>query len=245
MKIIRAILFFILPSFVLRFFSKLLGGEKFVMKKDARIGFSIVMCDNIILEENARIGHFNFIRCKKTMLYKNSSIRHLNFIKGNFSVIIGESGWINLQNKISANPDTYQDVTLTLEREAKIGVRHLLDMTDSITLGEFSMLAGTDTQIWTHSFLFSQSQNKFIRLDAPVHIGSHCYIGARSTILSGVKIGKGITIGASTCVSKSIEKQGLYISQNLVYKEFDPDEKMRHLGNPDHLSFIFKRKNVN
>ncbi len=242
MKIIRAILIFILPSIILRLCFKIFGGGHFILKRNAKIGFSFIMCDNLILEDNASIGHFNFIKCKKLFFHKNASIKHLNLIKGAFEVILDESAWIRNQNKISANSDTYHNVTLLLKKGAKIGVRHLLDMTDSISLGEFSMLAGADTQIWTHSFLFSQSSNKFIRLDAPVCIGKYCYIGARSTILSSVTIGDGITIGASTCVSKSIYKQGLYISQNLSFKEFDPDMKMKSLGKSDYQSFIYKKK---
>lgn len=39
---------------------------------------------------------------------------------------------------------------------------------------------------------------------APVQLGDGCDIGARTTILKGVKIGKGVQIGAGAVVSKSI-----------------------------------------
>ena len=120
-------------------------------------------------------------------------------------------------------------------------MKQLLDMTDSITIGESSMLAGADTQIWTHSFLFSKTEKKYARIDSPVVIGKHCYIGARCTILSVVNIADAITVGACTCVSKSLNVQGLYTSQDLKYKKFDPDERMENLGRPVMNTFIYRK----
>jgi maltose O-acetyltransferase len=45
---------------------------------------------------------------------------------------------------------------------------------------------------------------------APVTIGDGCWIGARSTILPGVKIGSGVVIAAGAVVSEDCEPHGLY-----------------------------------
>lgn len=156
---------------------------------------------------------------------------------------MGRESWINNQNKISSIGETYHEVRLTLLENAKIGVKHLLDMTDSITIGRNSMLAGADTQIWTHNFIFAKHSSEIAREDAAVTIGNNCYIGARCTIMAGVTVSDAITVGAATCVAKDLERQGLYVGQGLRYIEFDPDKKIELLGKPAYLDFIYRRNN--
>jgi acetyltransferase-like isoleucine patch superfamily enzyme len=68
-----------------------------------------------------------------------------------------------------------------------------------------------------------------------VVIGNNCHI-ATKVVLLGCKISDGITIGANSCVSKDLEKSGLYVNQPLRYIEsYDPDEKMNALGVPDYF----------
>lgn len=242
MKYLVAVLLFLFPVRFVNICCKCLRYKGLnVHGKNIKIGFSLILCDKIDLSDNSRIGHLNLIKCKNLSMV-SSKINHLNFIRGDFSIIMKIGSWINNQNKISALGKTYHDVSLILEEEAKIGVKHLLDMTDSITIGKNSMLAGADTQIWTHNFYFSKNSSKMAREDAPVIIGTNCYIGARCTIMAGVNISNAITVGANSCISKSLSKQGLYVGQGLRFIEFDPDKKMDDLGVPIYKDFIFKRK---
>lgn len=243
MKYFVALLLFFLPAKFVRFICGCIRykGLK-VSGKNIKIGFSIIVSDNIELTDSSRIGHLNFIKCNKLSI-GGGRINHLNFIRGAFSVNIAKGAWINNQNKISAIGDVYHEVSLVLKENAKIGVKHLLDMTDSIIIGENSMLAGADTQIWTHNFYFSKDSSKIAREDAPVVIGRNCYIGARCTIMAGVRISNAITVGAQCCVPKSLLKQGLYVSQGLRHIDFDPDKRIADLGMPVYKGFIFRRKN--
>lgn len=43
----------------------------------------------------------------------------------------------------------------------------------------------------------------------PIHIGADCWIGARATILPGVRIGRGVTVAAGAVVTKDVEDQVL------------------------------------
>lgn len=49
-----------------------------------------------------------------------------------------------------------------------------------------------------------QSRRDFIEYAKPVSIGHDCWIGGNTTIMPGVKIGKGCTIGAGSVVTKDI-----------------------------------------
>ena len=241
MSFFQSILLFLFPTW----FCKLLfiKSKSVVIGKNSKIGFSYIKCKKLKLGPNCKIGHLNYISVGGVYLKSGCYIQHLNFIRGQFDIIMEDNSWINNKNKISSIGNAYHNVVLNLNEGASIGVRHLLDMTDSITIGAYSMLAGADTQIWTHSFFFSKDSPKFARLDAPVNIGKHCYIGARCCILSGVNISDAVTVGAQTCVSKSLDKQGLYVSQGLRYIEFDPNKRISSFHTPMSKDFIFS-KNV-
>ncbi len=45
---------------------------------------------------------------------------------------------------------------------------------------------------------------------SPIKVGNGCWIGARATILPGVKIGDGCIIAAGSVVNKDCESNGLY-----------------------------------
>lgn len=145
-------------------------------------------------------------------------------------------------NKISSIAVLYESVCLHLRRNARIGVSHLLDLTSSITIGENSMLAGADTQIWTHSFYFEETGMGYVRVDGEVHIGSNCYIGARCTILPNVFIGNAITVGAATCVSKSLKNKGAYVSPPVIHLDYSFDEAVLKLKGREMMSRIYKKQ---
>ena len=168
-------------------------------------------------------------------------IGHLNFVKGDFAVVMESGSLIHNQNKVSSIGRGYHDVYLVLKEGSRIGVKCLLDMTDSIVFGKCSRLAGADTQIWTHGFVYSADGTRFVRLDAPVLIADHVYIGTRCTILSGVKISAHITVGACSCVSKSLTEAGLYVGQGLRHLEYDADAKLKGYENPVASTFVFRR----
>lgn len=240
MNIIQSICLFLLPSSFNRLIFKRSKNVKISPK--AKIGFSFIRCNKLELGNNAKIGHLNFIKITGGVIMKSdTSIHHLNFIKGDFQIQLENGAWINNQNKISSISHSYHKIYLKLGEKAAIGVNHLLDMTDSISIGDYSMLAGAQTQIWTHSFFFSKNSSRFARLDASVSIGKHCYIGSRCCILSGVRIDDAITIGAQTCISKSLSKQGLYVSQGIRFLEFDPDKRMNEFGEPVDNTFIYNK----
>ena len=195
-----------------------------------RVGFSLVLCRYIDMDVEATIGHFNLIIVDSLVMKKESRIGHLNFIKGGFDVLMDEKSSIHNLNKISSIAVLYESVCLHLRRNARIGVSHLLDLTSSITIGENSMLAGADTQIW------------YVRVDGEVHIGSNCYIGARCTILPNVFIGNAITVGAATCVSKSLKNKGAYVSPPVIHLDYSFDEAVLKLKGREMMSRIYKKQ---
>ena len=141
---------------------------------------------------------------------------------------------MNHTNKISKSGKSYRISTLFLGKNVNLNVGQVLDMTDDITILDNTVLAGMETHIWTHSFYVSKSSGDVARIDKSVNIGRNCYIGSRCTILPGIRITDGVTVGAQVCVSKDLEQSGLYVSQPFRFLSFDSDEKISSLGTPIH-----------
>ena len=170
-------------------------------------------------------------------------ICNLNFIKGLFDIELEDGARIGNMNKVSsASKINYHDVVFRLGAKTNLNANHQLDMTDSITIGNNSLIAGTQTQIWTHSFLIPKSKGRRVRVDSPVTIGDNCYVGSRCSIMPGVNISDNITVGAQTCVSKSLKEEGLYVSQPLRFIEFDADEKLNSFGDSIANGYIYRKQ---
>ncbi|KAF2691694.1 trimeric LpxA-like protein [Lentithecium fluviatile CBS 122367] len=68
-----------------------------------------------------------------------------------------------------------------------------------------------------------QSRRENVEYGLPVEIGDDCWIGGHVVILPGVKIGKGVTVAASSVVTKDVEDWCVVMgSPARVVKRVDP-----------------------
>ena len=220
-KYLRAFYFFLLPSCFFNLFRH--------SKGKIRIGFSFILTDEFFMGAGANIGHFNFIFVHKLYLDEKSRIGAFNFLRGKFDVELGVKSAIKKFNKITSDKFPYKRRVLKVGYNTVLGMNTVIDMTSSVTLGNYSILAGLGTQLWTHGFYHSKTGEKRWRIDGEVIIGDNVYIGSRSVICAGVKIGDAVTVGAISVVSKDLCESGLYVNQALRYIEFDPDEAITKL----------------
>ena len=75
-----------------------------------------------------------------------------------------------------------------------------------LTMG-CNVMMGPDVTILTHSHIFDNTDipmNKQGTIIKPVSIGDDVWIGMRSIIMPGVKIGNGVIIGAGAIVTKDV-----------------------------------------
>jgi maltose O-acetyltransferase len=83
-------------------------------------------------------------------------------------------------------------------------VRCHFELDDRITIGDH-VAVGQDVMFLTRTYDPSNpSQRAGTRGSAPIEVGSGAWLGARCTILPGVKIGAGSVIGASVVVAKDV-----------------------------------------
>lgn len=152
------------------------------------LGFSWVFPNILVMEDNSRIGHFNFFKLlDRVILKKSSSIGSLNFFTG---FPPSDHHFLNIK----------RDRSLYLGLESAITNQHLFDCTDSIVIDSFTTIAGYRSQFLTHSIDPYISK----QVCAPIYIGSYCFIGTSSTFLKGVKVADYTIVGAGSLVSKSL-----------------------------------------
>lgn len=96
------------------------------------------------------------------------------------------------------------------------------------------LTAGHDTSVL--------SRQKYVEFGHPIFIEDDCWIGANVTVLPGVRIGKGCTIGAGSIVTKDIPPFSVAVGapcrvrktiQSPEEEEQDPNNPYRHLVRED------------
>ena len=223
-KYIRGAFLFFLPSWLIALF------YSFKQKKRIRnihIGFAYIFVENFIIDSDCYIGNKNKILIRNLKMEKGARIKGKNLLKGTFDVVMHENSAINLHNKFHSDNFPYTNRTLELGYNTIIGISHSFDLTRSVFIGDNSIFAGSNSQVWTHSFYHSKKGSKRWRVDSDIHIGNNIYIGSMCVICPGVSICNSVHIGAAVCVSKDITQSGLYVNQPIRFIEMDPDEAVK------------------
>lgn len=222
MKFVTAILCFLFPVRLSFWLLNLLGHK---VHPASRIGFSILLISGkIVLEKGARIGHFNLIKINNLRIEKDGYIEKYNKITGPLDILLETTAAIGNSNRIYRAPIgvTYGVAILKLGILSKITGNHRIDCTRSISMGKYSILAGHNSQLWTHSYTHDKEGPGRYRIDGEIFIGDNVYIGSMSVITGGVKIADKIVVGANSSVSKSLLETGTYVSQPLRFISYDP-----------------------
>lgn len=208
----------ILPSFLLSPFLRLFG---YKIGKKIKIGFSIVLANEIELNDNVKIGHFNFIKIDKLILCNNSLIKHFNIFKGPFELELKNKARIANQNYLTRAPlgVTYGKSIFQLGKNSNITSKHFIDLTKSVVMGENTVLGGRHSQIWTHGYVHKEIGDERLRIDAEVVIGNNVYIGSRCLFNPGVSISNAVSIGSGSVISKNLTEKGMYVGQKLRLKK--------------------------
>lgn len=163
----------------------------FDISSDAYIGLSVLICTRVVLESKAVIGHLSVIRGDMTLHMKAGSS-------------LGQFNWITGGN---ASPRYFQGLNrnamLILGEQSSITSRHILDCTDTITIGQFTTIAGYRSSLITHGIDIRSCK----QVCTPIIIGDFCLIGSNVIVLMGAKIANRTIIGAGSVVTRSIDRE--------------------------------------
>ena len=138
---------------------------------------------------------------------ENSSVGHLTVVKGLEYLRMGSSSRIGNLNWITGRENfgqhfkeqTGRRSNLIIGTHAAITHRHLIDCTDTVTVGAFSTVAGWGTQVLTHGVDISESRQRC----APVTIGDYCFVGTRAILLKGSALPSASVLAAGAVLDRA------------------------------------------
>jgi hypothetical protein len=162
---------------------------KFEIDPTARIGLAWIFPRKLVMGPGSRIGHMTL--CKS-----------LSLLRLDERASIGRGNWITgfpagPSKHFAHQPDRRPE--FILERHAAITNRHLVDCTHSVTIGEFTTLAGFASQILTHSIDLEHCRQS----SEPVRIGAYCFIGTNCVLLGGSSLPDRSVLGAKSLLNKA------------------------------------------
>jgi acetyltransferase-like isoleucine patch superfamily enzyme len=181
----------LLPWIVRRHVLRFLLGYK--IAPDARIGFSLVAPDHLIMESGSSIKHFTFIKSIALVhMGAHAKIGSLNWISG-----IGQNDPKHFGDETGRRPQ------LLMGQHASITGRHFIDCSNTVTIGEFSTIAGAGTQILTHAIDIRENRQR----SAAVEIGRYCFVGSACVVLKGTKLPPCSVLAANSTLHKEQTEQ--------------------------------------
>ncbi|MET0861704.1 MAG: hypothetical protein ABW091_11840 [Microbacterium sp.] len=149
-----------------------------------------------------------------------SRIGKWNLIKNMRSISIGTGGSIGRLNVISAHPVYVRlypaGASLTVGANAYITSRHQMDCSGSLTIGDFSALAGHDSRVLSHSVDVARDA----QVAYPVVIGERSFVGTRCLLLGGARLPSRSVLAAGSVLARSREagESGLWAGVPAKYK---------------------------
>lgn len=143
-------------------------------------------------------------------LYYLKSFRcgQLSMIGARCGIHIFPGGSIRAKGRMIIDDDVmlYAKGELQIGRQFCINRYSRIVAHDCITIGE-NVTIGQGVAILDHDHNYRMTEQR-LQLDgytsAPIHIGSHIWIGDKCTILKGVTIGDNVVVGAHTLIHKDV-----------------------------------------
>ena len=234
----------VLPSFFLPIILRLFGHE---IGQNVKIGFSYIGVPKLVLKENAKIGHLNIVLNSSIHMQANAQIGYMNILKGPFKLYLKEKAALGNKNYLTRAKSgiTYGDSILQLGKLTKITTSHHLDLTRSVFFGDFSILAGIRSQLWTHGYYHSDQGADRVRIDGEIFVGNNVYIGSGCIFNPGVRVADAVHVGGGCTVSKNLDKSGMYVNQGLRYIENDLEnirKKLVRVEGFDLVEEVYKKE---
>lgn len=176
----------VLPWNVRRtFLQKQFGYE---IHPSSRIGLSWIFPKRLILEAETSVGDLT--------VCKGLDLLH---VKAHSS--IGRGNWITgfpsgASRHFAAEPDRRPQ--LIIGEHSAITHRHLIDCTNSITIGNFTTVAGFQSQLLTHTIDLALNRQS----SQPIRIGDYCFVGTNCVLLGGSSLPDYSVLGAKSLLNK-------------------------------------------
>lgn len=170
----------------------------YTISKSARIGFSFINIDQLVMDPGSIVGNFNFIGNFDALVMKyKSKIHSFNWLTG-FSTTGKSRHFAHQPSRKSL---------LSIGCHSAITKYHHFDVTNVIQIGQFTTIAGYNSVFLTHSI----NINKCIQDSSPIIIGDYCFVGSNCMFLGNACLPNYCVLGAKSLLSKPyVEEFSLY-----------------------------------
>lgn len=179
------------------------------------------------IHKTAFISRFALVLPRQLEMGPKAYIGPGTVCKGMQLLKLNDFGYIGALNWITAFPpgtgskhfelDPQRKPQLIVEEHAAITSRHLIDCTDEVRLGAFSIFAGFRSQILTHSIDLREARQRC----KPVRIGHHCFVGTNCVLLGGSCLPDCSVLGAHSLLTTCLEAPG-YLYGGVPAKPIKP-----------------------
>lgn len=172
--------------------------------------FVIINCKKCEIK-NSKIDLFNYIHVEEVFL-DNISIKKKNIFKGFKLLKLKNKIKINNNNKIYGQYPLSKNSNFIIEDDCLIGSNNFFDLSDNINIKNKCIILNF-CQLWTHGFNY---ERKIYTNQTSLINGvklENCV-----TVIGNVKISNNCVIKIGSIVTKSIEGEGIYTSNELIKK---------------------------
>src|SRR5690606_27589870 len=191
-KIIAQILLFILPWPLRR--RVLNAAFGYDIAPTARIGLSVIVVKSCRMADGAFIGHLTMVKgLRRLDIDSHGRLGKLNWVTG-----------LPLADKRHFRDEPDRDPSLLIGPHAAITNRHIIDCTNTVTLGAYSTLGGFCSQILTHSIDFRDNRQS----SRPVSIGQYCFVGTGAILLKGAVLPDRSILAAGAVLARAMTETG-------------------------------------
>ena len=143
-----------------------------VMDKSARIGLSLIDCEQLVMGEGSRIGHLNVLRgMRQVRIGPGATVENLN--------------WITASSMFLDRPDPMlEKASFLLGRESAVTSRHYIDCSGGVRIGQFTIVGGVRSTILSHQIDLSHG----VQTSARTEIGDYCFVSSNVCVAPGSRI---------------------------------------------------------
>lgn len=214
------------PSSIKKFILRM-GGAK--IGNNVKIGIgSIIISQNILIEDDVKISPFTFIIAEKLNIGSKVIIGSFSYFDlVNLKIDAGS----RIRESVHVGGNRSQNSILAVGSKCLILQNVVLNTTDAIKIGNNTAIGG-GSKLFTHSSWLSILEGYPV-VQGPINIGNNVWIPYDTTILANVSIGDDTIITPRTVINKNIPSKSiaggypLLIRKNFYKRELSGDSKLK------------------
>jgi len=155
--------------------------------------FALIMPKYLEMDKNSKIGAFTVaIHLEQLIMKEYSSIGRSNWISG--FPLVSKKHFLHVRNR---KPN------LIMGKHSAITKKHLIDCTQTITIGDYTTIAGYNSQFLTHSIDYKKCRQDC----SEIKIGSYCIVGTNCIFLPGSSLPNYSICGAKSLMNKDFKEE--------------------------------------